>query len=119
MDSSGRPAMHYVVCVTETAPAKPEPADLGNIVKVTCTTKTAHGTETYPLTAGDFSIGNVTGNAKDGYTCTLTIKAAKYVEAYNKSGVGDHELNDAASKDIILNWNGQKWVAERTALPSR
>ena len=110
------PAMHYVVCVTETAPAKPEPADLGNIVKVTCTTKTAHGTETYPLTAGDFSIGNVTGNAKDGYTCTLTIKAAKYVEAYNKSGVGDHELNDAASKDIILNWNGQKWVAEKNGV---
>ena len=112
------PAMHYVVCMTETAPAKPEPADLGNIVKVTCTTTTAHGTETYPLTAGDFSIGNVTGNAKDGYTCTITAKAAKYVASYIGTK-GAHTYAGPESKSVTLNWNAttKKWdVPEGTAI---
>lgn len=112
------PAMHYVVCVTETTPDAPTPADLGNIVKVTCTTKTAHGTETYPLTAGDFSIGNVTGNAKDGYTCTITAKAAKYVASYIGTK-GAHTYADPESKSVTLNWNAttKKWdVPEGTAI---
>ena len=112
------PAKYYVLCETETAPGAPKATELGNIVKVTCTTKTAHGTEAYPLTAGDFSIGNVTGNAKDGYTCTITAKAAKYVASY-VGAKGAHTYTGSESKSVTLSWNAaaNKWdVPEGTAI---
>ena len=111
------PAKHYVVCVT--APDAPKPTDLGDVaVKVTCTTTLAHGTETYPLTQGDFSIGTVTGNAKDGYTCTITAKAEKYITLY-ENNKGAHTYDGSESKSVTLNWNAdtKKWdVPEGTAI---
>ena len=116
---SGKPVSFNVACVTETAPDAPKTTDLGDIaVKVTCTTKTAHGTETYQLTHGDFSIGTVAGNATDGYTCTITAKAEKYITIYVGTK-GEHTYAGPESKSVTLNWNAttKKWdVPEGTAI---
>ena len=107
-----------VVFEVEHVPDAPSPDTLGNIVKVTCTMKPAHDTVSYPLVYGDFFINKVAGNAKDGYTCTVGAKAAKYINAYiNEKGT--HTYDGPESKSITLNWNAttKKWdVPEGTAI---
>ena len=54
----------------------------------------------------------------DVYTCIFTVKAGKYVDEYSGTmyRVGKHELDDDATKDIVLTWNGQKWTAEKDSV---
>ena len=106
---SGKPVSFNVACVTEIVPPeKPVPADLGSFIKVVCTTKKdVHGTAIYPLHEGRYAIGEVEGNAKDGYTCTITIEAAGYVATYSNAKGEEHTLvheNDA-SKTVTLTWD--------------
>ena len=62
-------------------PAKPTGDEvktlLGNIVDVYCTVEQENNTNKlygpYSLEDGTFTVGNVTGNATNGYTCTVTI----------------------------------------------
>lgn len=108
---SGKPVSFDVACVTEIVPPeKPVPADLGSFIKVICTTKKdVHGTAIYPLHEGKYTIGEVEGNAKDGYTCTITIEAARYVAAYSNAKGEEHTLvreNDA-SKTVTLTWDSE------------
>ena len=105
------PVSFNVACVTEIVPPeKPVPADLGSFIKVICTTKKdVHGTAIYPLHEGRYAIGEVEGNAKDGYTCTITIEAAGYVAAYSNAKGEEHTLvheNDA-SKTVTLTWDSE------------
>ena len=113
--------------VTYTAQWKPVQPDkkaiegaIGRGVAVVCDNQNVnHGEKKYKPTLGEYTVSAVMGTAADGYTCTVTVKAAKFIEKYN-SDMGDavHTLiaGEPAEKTIELKWNGEKWVAE-TELP--
>lgn len=113
--------------VTYTAQWKPVQPDkkaiegaIGRGVAVVCDNQNVkHGAKAYKVTLGEYTVSNVMGTAADGYTCTVTVKAAKFIEKYS-SDMGDavHTLiaGEPAEKTIELKWNGEKWVAE-TELP--
>ena len=113
--------------VTYTAQWKPVQPDkkaiegaIGRGVAVVCDNQNVnHGEKRYKPTLGEYTVSDVTGTASEGYTCTITVKAAKFIEKYN-SDMGDavHTLiaGEPAEKTIELKWNGEKWVAE-TELP--
>lgn len=93
---------------------------IGRGVAVVCDNQNVkHGAKAYKVTLGEYTVSNVMGTAADGYTCTITVKAAKFIEKYN-SDMDDavHTLiaGEPAEKTIELKWNGEKWVAE-TELP--
>ena len=93
---------------------------IGRGVAVVCDNQNVnHGEKKYKPTLGEYTVSDVMGTAADGYTCTVTVKAAKFIEKYN-SDMGDavHTLiaGEPAEKTIELKWNGEKWVAE-TELP--
>ena len=113
--------------VTYTAQWKPVQPDkkaiegaIGRGVTVVCDNQNVnHGEKKYKPTLGEYTVSNVMGTAADGYTCTVTVRAAKFIEKYS-SDMGDavHTLiaGEPAEKTIELKWNGEKWVAE-TELP--
>ena len=113
--------------VTYTAQWKPVQPDkkaiegaIGRGVAVVCDNQNVnHGEKRYKPTLGEYTVSNVMGTAADGYTCTVTVRAAKFIEKYS-SDMGDavHTLiaGEPAEKTIELKWNGEKWVAE-TELP--
>ena len=113
--------------VTYTAQWKPVQPDkkaiegaIGRGVVVVCDNQNVnHGEKRYKPTLGEYTVSDVMGTAADGYTCTVTVKAAKFIEKYS-SDMGDavHTLiaGEPAEKTIELKWNGEKWVAE-TELP--
>ena len=113
--------------VTYTAQWKPVQPDkkaiegaIGRGVAVVCDNQNVnHGEKKYKPTLGEYTVSDVMGTAADGYTCTVTVKAAKFIDKYN-SDMGDavHTLiaGEPAEKTIELKWNGEKWVAE-TELP--
>ena len=113
--------------VTYTAQWKPVQPDkkaiegaIGRGVAVVCDNQNVkHGAKAYKVTLGEYTVSDVMGTAADGYTCTVTVKAAKFIEKYS-SDMGDavHTLiaGEPAEKTIKLKWNGEKWVAE-TELP--
>ena len=93
---------------------------IGRGVAVVCDNQNVnHGEKKYKPTLGEYTVSNVMGTAADGYTCTVTVRAAKFIEKYS-SDMGDavHTLiaGEPAEKTIELKWNGEKWVAE-TELP--
>ena len=93
---------------------------IGRGVAVVCDNQNVkHGAKAYKVTLGEYTVSNVMGTAADGYTCTVTVRAAKFIEKYS-SDMGDavHTLiaGEPAEKTIELKWNGEKWVAE-TELP--
>ena len=93
---------------------------IGRGVTVVCDNQNVkHGAKAYKVTLGEYTVSNVMGTAADGYTCTVTVRAAKFIEKYS-SDMGDavHTLiaGEPAEKTIELKWNGEKWVAE-TELP--
>ncbi len=113
--------------VTYTAQWKPVQPDkkaiegaIGRGVAVVCDNQNVnHGEKKYKPTLGEYTVSNVMGTAADGYTCTVTVRAAKFIEKYS-SDMGDavHTLiaGEPAEKTIELKWNGEKWVA-KTELP--
>lgn len=113
--------------VTYTAQWKPVQPDkkaiegaIGRGVAVVCDNQNVkHGAKAYKVTLGEYTVSDVMGTAADGYTCTVTVRAAKFIEKYS-SDMGDavHTLiaGEPAEKAIELKWNGEKWVAE-TELP--
>ena len=113
--------------VTYTAQWKPVQPDkkaiegaIGRGVAVVCDNQNVkHGAKAYKVTLGEYTVSDVMGTAADGYTCTVTVKATKFIEKYS-SDMGDavHTLiaGEPAEKTIELKWNGEKWVAE-TELP--
>lgn len=93
---------------------------IGRGVAVVCDNQNVkHGAKAYKVTLGEYTVSNVMGTAADGYTCTVTVRAAKFIEKYS-SDMSDavHTLiaGEPAEKTIELKWNGEKWVAE-TELP--
>ena len=93
---------------------------IGRGVAVVCDNQNVkHGAKAYKVTLGEYTVSNVMGTAADGYTCTVTVRAAKFIEKYS-SDMSDavHTLiaGEPAEKTIELKWNGEKWVA-KTELP--
>ncbi|MGM9607388.1 MAG: InlB B-repeat-containing protein [Oscillospiraceae bacterium] len=113
------------------APNKPTDEELtnqtngilkGDIVTVNCTNEDVeHDPETYGLIADSYTIGAVAGDPTDGYTCTITISADKYVEEYNGEIGVEHSLdeNENESKTITLTWDAtnKAWTAPTSGVP--
>lgn len=112
--------------VTYTAQWKPVQPDkkaiegaIGRGVAVVCDNQNVnHGEKKYKPTLGEYTVSDVMGTAADGYTCTVTVKAAKIIEKYSSDMGKTHELivGEQAEKTVELEWDGEKWVA-KTELP--
>ena len=92
------------------APAEEELAELleGNAVKIDCTNEAvSHADRTYGLLAGGYTAGAVQGDAQSGYTCTVTVSPAKYVEQYGKDTGAAHVLAPESqdSREIVLEYD--------------
>ena len=114
--SEAEPLTFAVKCSAEIDPStKPTLEQLPDIsVTLHCGTTSAHRDPTWrPLLKNTYEISTPTLK-NDVYTCTLTIKAEKYVDEYSDTvySVGKHELDDDAAKDITLTWKDGKWTAE-------
>ena len=94
-----------------TAPSKEDLSKLEKPVEVVCTTNSAaHTAATFALIEGTYSIGDVTGNGTDGYTCDITVTADKYVTKYN-TDFDAHTLTGDNTKTLTLKYVDGKWVA--------
>lgn len=62
-----------------------------------------------------YQIGEVAGNAEDGYTCTVTVNAEKYVQAYGTMENTSHTLakGEDGSKEFTLKFVDDQWTADR------
>ena len=57
---------------------------IGRGVAVVCDNQNVkHGAKAYKVTLGEYTVSNVMGTAADGYTCTVTVRAAKIIEKYS------------------------------------
>ena len=117
-DDTPRPEIHVVCESTQpptpdkpTAPSKEDLSKLEKPVEVACTTKPAtHIAATFALIKETYSIGDVTGNETDGYTCDITVTANEYVTKYN-TDFGPHTLTGDNTKTLTLKYVDGKWVA--------
>lgn len=92
---------------------------IGRGVRIVCDNQNVnHWAKDYKPTQGEYTVSDVTGTASEGYTCTITVKAAKIVEKYGSDFGKPHDLiiGEAAEKTVELKWDGEKWVA-KTELP--
>ena len=117
-DDTPGPKIHVVCESTQpptpdkpTAPSKEDLSKLEKPVEVACTTKPAtHSAATFALIEETYSIGDVTGNETDGYTCDITVTAGEYVTKYN-TDFGPHTLTGDNTKTLTLKYVDGKWVA--------
>ena len=117
-DDMPRPEIHVVCESTQpptpdkpTAPSKEDLSKLEKPVEVVCTTNSAaHTAATFALIEGTYSIGDVTGDETDGYTCDITVTADEYVTKYNIDS-GPHTLTGDNTKTLTLKYVDGKWVA--------
>ena len=90
----------------ETTPEVPGLTDINAAVKVKCeTAPEKHEEKTFGFNWFSCEVGEVTGNAADGYTCAITILPGEYVTAYNVLYYSGHTLVGPESYMITLNWN--------------
>ena len=92
---------------------------IGRGVKIVCDNQNVnHWGKDYKPTQGEYTVSDVTGTASEGYTCTITVKAAKIIEKYSSDMGKTHALivGEQAEKTVELKWDGEKWVA-KTELP--
>lgn len=121
--SEAEPLTFAVKCSTEIDPSKKPTLEQLPEISVTlhCGTTSAHREPTWsPLLENTYEISTPMLK-NDVYTCILTVKAGKYVDEYSGTmhRVGKHELDDDATKDIVLTWDGQKWTAEKDSVTFR
>ena len=85
-----------------------------NVVKVMCVTEnSSHAEKSYQLIADSYDVGNVEGDATSGYTCDITVKPEKYVEAYNSDPDinVEHKLDpESQTGTIHLKYDEQGWM---------
>ena len=81
----------------------------------------SHANETYGLLDGSFTVGDVEENVTDLFTCTVTIQARPYVEAYNNDVAPGHSLatDETPSKTVTLTYDAdeKKWSVPANAVP--
>lgn len=84
-------------------------------VKISCLNATLGDPEWFhTLIGGTYTIGKVTGNEADGYTCTVTINSDEYIEDYSATRSPrpiDHELaeGESPSKTVTLEYGSFGW----------
>ena len=102
-------------------PTAPTPEDVNKLVKgslkgaveVYCKPK-RHNVGYFDATAGRITIGNVKGDATNGYTCEVTFLAQKFCDAYNTlkgttSDATKHTLvSGSDNKTVTFEWNAEK-----------
>ena len=127
--SGAAPVTFEVKCENEeiTPPDKPTNDDvsdlLGNAaVKIDCVNADmSHEDKTYGLIDGSFTVGDAEENDAGGYTCTVTIQAAKYVTQYNTDTGVTHELDpeNQTSKTVTLEYDADSktWTAASGVVP--
>ena len=133
---SGVPVVFDVKCETQEPPTpdKPNPPTPENTskpfieltgkeaVKVHCTNEKAnHDDKSYGLMHDGYTVGDVEGNATSGYTCDITVKPEKYVEAYNSDPDinVEHKLDpESQTGTIHLKYDEQGWMlADPSGVP--
>ena len=113
------PVTFHTLCPPEQPSKKDIEGAIGRGVKIVCDNQNVnHWGKDYKPTQGEYTVSDVTGTASEGYTCTITVKAAKIVEKYGSDFGKPHDLiiGEAAEKTVELKWDGEKWVA-KTELP--
>lgn len=113
------PVTFHTLCPPEQPSKKDIEGAIGRGVKIVCDNQNVnHWGKDYKPTLGEYTVSDVTGTASEGYTCTITVKAAKIIEKYSSDMGKTHELivGEQAEKTVELKWNGEKWVA-KTELP--
>lgn len=113
------PVTFHTLCPPEQPSKKDIEGAIGRGVRIVCDNQHVnHWAKDYKPTQGEYTVSNVTGTASEGYTCTITVKAAKIVEKYGSDFGKPHDLivGEAAEKTVELKWDGEKWVA-KTELP--
>ena len=113
------PVTFHTLCPPEQPSKKDIEGAIGRGVKIVCDNQNVnHWAKDYKPTQGEYTVSDVTGTASEGYTCTITVKAAKIVEKYGSDFGKPHDLiiGEAAEKTVELKWDGEKWVA-KTELP--
>ena len=116
----------------ETPPAAPKPENTSEpvfseligdkVVKVECTiTEANHNEKIYGLKHDSYTVGAVSGNKEKGYTCDITVKPEKYVEAYNSDPDinVEHKLDpESQTGTIHLKYDEQGWMlADPSGVP--
>lgn len=113
------PVTFHTLCPPEQPSKKDIEGSIGRGVRIVCDNQHVnHWAKDYKPTQGEYTVSDVTGTASEGYTCTITVKAAKIVEKYGSDFGKPHDLiiGEAAEKTVELKWDGEKWVA-KTELP--
>ena len=113
------PVTFHTLCPPEQPSKKDIEGAIGRGVKIVCDNQNVnHWGKDYKPTQGEYTVSDVTGTASEGYTCTITVKAAKIVEKYSSDMGKTHALivGEQAEKTVELKWDGEKWVA-KTELP--
>ena len=113
------PVTFHTLCPPEQPSKKDIEGAIGRGVKIVCDNQNVnHWGKDYKPTQGEYTVSDVTGTASEGYTCTITVKAAKIIEKYSSDMGKAHDLiiGEAAEKTVELKWDGEKWVA-KTELP--
>ena len=113
------PVTFHTLCPPEQPSKKEIEGAIGRGVKIVCDNQNVnHWGKDYKPTQGEYTVSDVTGTASEGYTCTVTVKAAKIIEKYSSDMGKTHELivGEQAEKTVELKWDGEKWVA-KTELP--
>ena len=113
------PVTFHTLCPPEQPSKKDIEGAIGRGVKIVCDNQNVnHWGKDYKPTQGEYTVSDVTGTASEGYTCTITVKAAKIIEKYSSDMGKTHELivGEQAEKTVELKWDGEKWVA-KTELP--
>ena len=113
------PVTFHTLCPPEQPSKKDIEGAIGRGVKIVCDNQNVnHWGKDYKPTQGEYTVSDVTGTASEGYTCTITVKAAKIIEKYSSDMGKTHALivGEPPEKTVELKWNGEKWVA-KTELP--
>ena len=113
------PVTFHTLCPPEQPSKKDIEGAIGRGVKIVCDNQNVnHWGKDYKPTQGEYTVSDVTGTASEGYTCTVTVKAAKIIKKYSSDMGKTHELivGEQAEKTVELKWDGEKWVA-KTELP--
>ena len=116
------PVSFTVVCTTPHAPEMPTEDELKAMiqVKVDCISTNSHKNDpyTFALMSDTYGLSPITGNARDGYTTTITIFAkgvtgeGGYVKEYNRLVSKGHVLSGDSQVKLTLANDGNGWYVK-------
>lgn len=98
-------------------PDTPSADGLG-AVDVTCSTLSAHRTETYALEANTYTLGPVTKNTDGTYTCTGTVVPGTYVGKYTQGHENKLHTIDEDASDMTFTFTygkEKRWTLSKKA----